>query len=93
VAEALIWTANGEAEPGSVERSLAALLGPWKARRALWFAGHRPVDGRYALRAGGKFVQFHDPAAFRVALLMPGRAADPERDIVDVPAGAALSPP
>ncbi len=87
VVEALIWTANDEAEPLSVERSLVALLGSRKARGALWFAGHRPVDGRYALRAGGKFVQFHDPAAFRVVLIEPGRAPDPERDIVDVPLG------
>ncbi|MGA2548172.1 MAG: hypothetical protein ABSF43_16615 [Rectinemataceae bacterium] len=85
VVEALIWTANGDAEAFSVARSLDALLGPERAEKALWFAGHRPVDGRYALRAGGRFVQFHDPGAARVAFLEPGRSPDPDRDILDVP--------
>lgn len=85
VVEALIWTANGDAEAFSVARSLDALLGPEKADGALWFAGHRPVDGRYALRSGGRFVQFHNPEAARVAFLEPGRNPDPDRDIIDVP--------
>ena len=85
VVEALIWTANDEALPGSVEASMLALLGRRKAKGALWFAGHRPVADHYALRAGGKFVQFHNPATFRVAYLLPGRAPDPERDILDIP--------
>jgi hypothetical protein len=83
VVEALIWTANGAAAPGSVAVSMEALLGP-AAAGALWFAGHRPVQGRYALRAGGRFVQFHDPGAHRVAYLLPDRAPDPERDIRDI---------
>lgn len=85
VVEALIWTANGEAEPGSVASSLDALLGRERAEGALWFAGHRPVEGRYTLRAFGRFVQFHDPGARRVAFLEPGRDPDPERDILDLP--------
>jgi hypothetical protein len=84
VVEALIWTANGDAEAFSVAQSLDALLGPERAGDALWFAGHRPVDGRYALRAGGRFVQFHNPGAARVAILEPGRSPDPDRDIFDV---------
>jgi hypothetical protein len=92
VVEALIWTANGEAEAFSVARSLDALLGPERAKGALWFAGHRPVDGRYALRAGGKFVQFHDPRAARVAWLLPGRDPDPERDIIDIQLAAMPLP-
>jgi hypothetical protein len=84
VVEALIWTANDEAEGGSVALSLEALLGPERADLALWFAGHRPVEGRYALRAGGRFVQFHDPGAERVALVLPDRAPDPDRDIRDL---------
>ncbi len=85
VVEALIWTANDEAMPGSVDESMAALLGRLKAKEALWFAGHRPVADYYALRAGGKFVQFHNPSAYRVAYLLPGRTPNPERDILDIP--------
>jgi hypothetical protein len=84
VVEALIWTPNGGAEEGSVARSLDALLGAEGAGGVLWFAGHRPVGGRYALRAGGRFVQFHEPGLRRVALLEPGRDPDPDRDILDI---------
>ncbi|HUW41938.1 MAG TPA: hypothetical protein VMV90_13100 [Rectinemataceae bacterium] len=84
----LIWTPNDGAEEGSVERSLEALLGAPTAgekgpgaKGALWFGGHRPVEGRYALRAHGRYVQFHNPGAHQAALLEPGRDPDPERDI------------
>jgi hypothetical protein len=85
VVEALIWTANGDAEEGSVAQSLDALLGTEKAEGALWFAGHRPVAGKYSLRAGGKFVQFHNPIATRIVFLESGRAPDPNRDILEIP--------
>ena len=85
VVEALIWTPNDGAEEGSVERGLSLLLGDRARPGALWFGGHRPVAGRYALRARGRYVQFHDPGAWRVAYLLPGRDPDPDRDIVDVP--------
>jgi hypothetical protein len=85
VVEALIWTPNDGAHEGSVKRTIEALFGPALAPGALWFAGHRPVGGRYALRAGGRFVQFHDPTESRVAFLEPGRDPDPDRDIYDIP--------
>jgi hypothetical protein len=85
VVEALIWTPNGSARDGSVGRSLAAVLGRGASPGALWFAGHRPVSGSYALRAQGLFVQFHDPSSRRVAYLLPGRDPDPDRDIYSLP--------
>jgi hypothetical protein len=84
VVEALIWTPNDGAMPGSVARSLDALFGEEATEGLLWFAGHRPAGGRYALRANGRFVQFHEPGSRRVALLEPGRDPDPDRDIVDI---------
>ncbi|HTX71288.1 MAG TPA: hypothetical protein VMC79_00545 [Rectinemataceae bacterium] len=86
VVHALIWTPNDGARPGSVSRSLDALLasgpeGKERSRQALWFGGHRPVDGPFALRAGGRYVQFHNPQRFQVACLLPGRPAEPRRDI------------
>ncbi len=77
----LIWTGNGEAQAGSVQRSLAAFFGPLFGGKR-WFGGHRPVQGRYALRAGGSYVQFHDPDSYQAALILHGRESDPERDIV-----------
>jgi hypothetical protein len=78
VVEALIWTANDEARPDAVAKSLDALI---SAPDALWFAGHRPVRGKYSLRAGGLFVQFHAPSRWPVAFLTPGARPDPDRDI------------
>jgi hypothetical protein len=74
--EALTWTPNDGAMPGSVSRSLAKLLGP-AATGARWFGGHRPVDGRYVLRQDGLYVQFHNPSQWNVALIRPGEAPDP----------------
>ncbi len=85
VVEALIWTDNNRAQEKSVARSMDALFGRLRSDGALWFAGHRPVSDRYALRAKGRFVQFHDPRATRVVFLEPGRKPDPKRDILDIP--------
>ncbi len=83
VVEALIWTANGDADENAVAESLRLLLGP-SAGQALWFGGHRPVAGRYTLRSGGRYVQFHEVGSRRAVFIPPGRAPDPERDIVDI---------
>jgi len=86
VVEALIWTPNDGAVPGSVSWSLEALMGEAPSVESLWFSGHRPVEDRYALRAGGRLVQFHNPGARRVLLLAPDRPPDPDRDLRDLPA-------
>jgi hypothetical protein len=84
VVEALIWTPNDAAEELSVEKSIEALFGAGKAEGVLWFAGHRPVNGRFALRAGGRFVQFHNPGKYQIVYLLPDRDPDPKRDIYDI---------
>jgi hypothetical protein len=47
-----------------------------------YFAGHRPVDGRY--RQGGRFVQIHDPARWALAVIPATGEIDLERDILDI---------
>lgn len=80
--EALTWTANGQALPGSVEQTLRALMESGATEEgALWISGHRPVEGRWALRAEGLLVQIHAPYAFQGARLSPDRPFDPETDI------------
>jgi len=70
VVQALIWTANGEAEEGSVAKSMEAIFGSEdKARHAVWFSGHRPVSGHFALRAQGQLVQIHNPLLWQVVFL------------------------
>lgn len=81
---ALTWTPNEGAAPGSVAEGLRYLLGPGSPEGSRWFGGHRPVEGRYALRAGGRYVQFHDPEARRVVLLLPGRDPDPGSCVLDL---------
>ncbi len=81
VVRALIWTDNGQAEAGSVPRSLVSLLGR-RAPGAVWIGGHRHVERRYALRQEGRFVQIHDIARLQGAWLRPGSTFDPERDLV-----------
>lgn len=80
---ALTWTANGEAEEGSVCQTLKNLLGKG-AEDAIWIGGHRPVKGKYELRQKGLFVQIHNPSVQQVALVWPGKNFEPERDIVTV---------
>lgn len=77
----LTWTANDEAEDGSVRKNLRVLLGAARAKTAVWLAGHRPTDERYALRQDGALVQIHSPDREQVAVIMPGTRFDAARDI------------
>lgn len=78
------WTGNGEAENGSVAAMLEEYLGP-DADGALYFGGHRPVGELYRLRAGGRYVQIHNPDLYIAAILSAGMNPDPERDVVVIP--------
>ncbi len=70
VVQALIWTANAEAKEGSVAKSLQAIFASAeKARHAVWFSGHRPVSGHFALRAQGQLVQIHNPYFWQVVFI------------------------
>jgi hypothetical protein len=80
VVEGLTWTANGAARKGSTAGTLRNFFAADSASR-LYFGGHRPVDGSYALRAEGAFVQIHNPSRLQIAFLPPDRPADPDRDI------------
>ena len=84
VSLALTWTANGDAEDGTVAHLLAELLPEEAGDRAVYFSGHRPVTGKYALRQGGRLIQIHNPDAEQVAVVRAGRRFDPESDIVNV---------
>lgn len=99
VVQALIWTANGEAEEGSVAKSLQAFFtSEEKARHAVWFAGHRPVPGYFALRAHGQLVQVHNPGLWQIVFVDKGaEKADfftvaPDKARPDFRAGLVLDP-
>ena len=77
----LTWTANGEAEDGSVAETMRNLL---LRTDSVYLGGHRVVSGKYALRQGGKYIQIHNPHEQNIALLMPNRAFNPDSDIISV---------
>ncbi len=79
----LTWTANDGAEEGSVRRMIEEYC--TDPQRAHYFGGHRPVEGRYSLRAEDRYVQLHNPGTFSIALLEPDRPPEPERDIIEIP--------
>jgi hypothetical protein len=83
VVTGLTWTGNDEAEEGSVAEMLDAYLGE-EAPNGFYFGGHRPVEDRYQLRAGGRFVQIHNPARRTVALVPVEGPFDPTRDVREV---------
>lgn len=78
----LTWTANDKAKEGSVKHLFEQLLPPSQRERAFYFAGHRPVLGKYELRQGGLFVQIHNPFLEQIVLVQPEKLFNPERDII-----------
>jgi hypothetical protein len=84
VVSGLTWTDNDEAEGGSVQRMLAHYLGEEESRQGWYFTGHRPVSGRYRLRAGGRLVQIHDPERFVIAHLPVSSQIEPERNVLEI---------
>lgn len=80
VVAGLTWTANGEAEDGSVKSVMEAL----GAEDAVYITGHRPVLGKYSKRQGGLLVQIHNPDEEQIALVRTDRKFDPERDVVRI---------
>jgi hypothetical protein len=75
----LTWTNNDAAEPGSVAAMLEHYL-PGR-ENTYYFGGHRPITGSFHTRAGGRYVQIHDPTRFIIANLPPDREIDLNRDI------------
>ncbi len=82
----LTWTDNDQAETDAVDRMLEHYLDPSEAPTAFHFGGHRAVRGRYSLRAGGRYVQIHNPSRYIMALLAADRTAELTRDVIELSA-------
>ncbi len=82
VVTGLTWTRDGESAEGSVNGMLESFLPGVEG--AFYFGGHRIVSSGYALRAGGRFVQLHDPVNRSVACVAADAAFNPERDVRSV---------
>lgn len=85
VVAAFTWTANGEAEEGSVDQLFEQLRPTAKREGAIWFGGHRSIGRAKCLfRQGGRYAQLHNPDAMNFALVAPKRKFDPDKDIKSV---------
>ncbi len=84
VVKSLTWTQNDCAEEGGVEKMLLEFTHKKSCDNLFYFAGHRPVSGKYFLRQNGKFIQIHNPEEQNIALVYTDRVFNPENDIVSV---------
>jgi len=86
VVEGLTWTRNGEAESGCVVNIINEIFGfhGWNSEKATYFAGHTPVQGRYALRQSGRFVQIHNPLKQNIVIAYKDKKFNPDEDILGV---------
>ncbi len=80
----LTWTDNDSADEGSVREMLRYYLGEEEWNTCYYFGGHRPVKNGYRLRAGGKYVQIHDPGRFVIAVIRKEGDIDLDRDIIEI---------
>ena len=83
VVEGLIWTRNGQVKKQTVVPIMNELLGKKNAKKAFYFSGHRPVKEDYALRQNGKLVQIHNPRKQNIVVVMPDKAFDFKKDIIN----------
>ncbi|WP_407427799.1 hypothetical protein [Treponema sp.] len=81
---ALTWTANDAAREGTVEHLFNELLSENNRKNAFYFAGHRPVLEKYALRQNGMFIQIHNPEIEQIAFVLPDTKFNPENNIIEV---------
>lgn len=84
VIEGLTWTANDDAEDGSVPQIIKKMTGLDDVSDFVYIGGHRPVTGKYNLRQNGMFVQIHNPSLQNIAIINSEKKFNPETDIVEV---------
>lgn len=84
VVEGLTWTDNGAAEKGSVIRMVEHYIDPEYRERSSYFGGHRPVRELYNQRAGGMYVQIHNPDKFIIAFIQEDKDIDLSEDIIEI---------
>ena len=84
VVSGLIWTRNGQVKDNTAEKIINNLIESKNAAESFYFAGHRPVYSKYALRQNGRFIQIHNPRCENIALVSNKKIFNPETDIVGV---------
>ena len=82
VIDGFTWTANDEAEEGSVINTFKNLNPLADMERILWFGGHRPVKGELEKRQQGRYIQIHNPDLMNIVVMDRKRIFDPETSII-----------
>lgn len=83
IVEGLTWTADDDAQKSSVDRMLKHYLASTSTKeKKYYFGGHRSIKKIYNQRAGGKFVQIHNPAKYIIAFIDPEKEIDLDQDII-----------
>lgn len=77
----LTWTENNASREGCVKQMLSDFT---HRADSLYFGGHRPIQGTYALRQDGKYVQLHNPDRQNITLIYKDKSIDLEHNIVQV---------
>ena len=80
---AFTWTDNNAAEEDSVSSILDNFF-PGKTNTVM-FGGHRPIKGNYNLRAGGRYIQLHNPDNFIIAVIDNMDFFDIDKNIFVIP--------
>jgi hypothetical protein len=80
----LTWTDNDEAENGSVRKMIEHYLPKEVWEQAKYFGGHRPVSNTYYARAGGLYLQIHNPQKFQVGYVRCGEVINAETCIIEI---------
>lgn len=78
------WTANDQAEENSCLKQFCLLSSRDDFDNILWFAGHRPVEGKYKIRQNGRFIQIHNPMEMNIAVISSAEFFNPDEDIISV---------
>jgi hypothetical protein len=80
----LTWTGNGQAAEGSVEETLEYYSSRLGRAFTHYIGGHRTIHGLYNLRAGGRYIQIHNPDRFVILYTDQQEIMDPRVNIVDL---------
>lgn len=80
----IIWTRNDVVTESTVVPVMENLLGEEDAKKAMYFGGHRPVIGNFALRQDGRYIQIHNPSRQNICVVSSTRKFNPQNDIYEV---------
>lgn len=80
----LTWTANDQAEEGSVQEIIDDYSKRYNRDFKFCVGGHRTIKSLYKLRANGKFIQIHNPDKHVVLFTDQNSDFDPEFNIIDL---------